>query len=203
MQAPATRAKSALSFSPISGKHVARTFPASTSSTRRRWRVGDDFDGVLDQVIAILRQRGRVTYRPLQRQFQLDDATLDDLMAELLYAHSGSDDEDRARHSVDGWGGDATPSALPATSEPAAQADVHQPHLRALDAERRQLTVLFCDLVDSTVLASQLDPEELREVVRAYQDTCAKVIARFEGHIAPVSWRWPARLLRLSPGARR
>src|SRR4029453_2505557 len=52
------------------------------------------------------------------------------------------------------------------------------------DAERRQLTVLFCDLVDSTVLAGQLDPEELREVVRAYQETCAKVIARFEGHIA-------------------
>jgi class 3 adenylate cyclase len=44
--------------------------------------------------------------------------------------------------------------------------------------------VLFCDLVDSTVLASQLDPEEWREVVRAYQDTCAKVIARYEGHIA-------------------
>jgi class 3 adenylate cyclase len=44
--------------------------------------------------------------------------------------------------------------------------------------------VLFCDLVDSTVLASQLDPEDLREVVRAYQETCAEVIARFEGHIA-------------------
>ena len=55
---------------------------------------------------------------------------------------------------------------------------------RAPEAERRQLTVLFCDLVDSTALASQLDPEDLREVVRAYQETCAKVIARFEGHIA-------------------
>jgi class 3 adenylate cyclase len=53
-----------------------------------------------------------------------------------------------------------------------------------VEAERRQLTVLFCDLVDSTPLASQLDPEDLREVVRAYQDTCAKVIARFDGHIA-------------------
>jgi class 3 adenylate cyclase len=52
------------------------------------------------------------------------------------------------------------------------------------EAERRQLTVLFCDLVDSTVLASRLDPEDLRDVVRAYQDTCAKVIARFDGHIA-------------------
>jgi class 3 adenylate cyclase/predicted ATPase len=44
--------------------------------------------------------------------------------------------------------------------------------------------VLFCDLVDSTVLAGQLDPEDLRDVVRAYQETSAKVIARFEGHIA-------------------
>jgi class 3 adenylate cyclase len=55
---------------------------------------------------------------------------------------------------------------------------------RPADAERRQLTVLFCDLVDSTALASQLDPEEWREVVRAYQETCAKVIARFKGYIA-------------------
>jgi TOMM system kinase/cyclase fusion protein len=52
------------------------------------------------------------------------------------------------------------------------------------EAERRQLTVLFCDLVDSTALATQLDPEELREVVRAYQEACAKVIGRFAGHIA-------------------
>src|SRR5262249_29572339 len=54
----------------------------------------------------------------------------------------------------------------------------------ASDAERRQLTVLFCDLGDSTRLASELDPEDLREVVRAYQEACAKVIARFDGHIA-------------------
>ena len=51
-------------------------------------------------------------------------------------------------------------------------------------AERRQLTVLFCDLVDSTPLATRLDPEELREVVRAYQRVCAEVIQRFEGYIA-------------------
>jgi class 3 adenylate cyclase len=44
--------------------------------------------------------------------------------------------------------------------------------------------VLFCDLGDSTTLSGQLDPEDLRAVVRAYQETCAKVIARFEGHIA-------------------
>jgi class 3 adenylate cyclase len=44
--------------------------------------------------------------------------------------------------------------------------------------------VLFCDLVDSTMLASQLAPEDVREVVQAYQAVCTKVVARFEGHIA-------------------
>jgi TOMM system kinase/cyclase fusion protein len=44
--------------------------------------------------------------------------------------------------------------------------------------------VLFCDVVDSTALASQLDPEELHEVVRAYQEACAEVILRYDGHIA-------------------
>ena len=73
----------------------------------------------------------------------------------------------------------------PATPLPRpGQTAVPSPESYTPDAERRQLTVLFCDLVDSTVLARQLDPEELREVVRAYQDACAKVIARFEGHIA-------------------
>src|SRR5215510_3472549 len=56
--------------------------------------------------------------------------------------------------------------------------------LRLPSAERRQLTVMFCDLVGSTALSQQLDPEELREVMRAYQETCAAVIARFEGHLA-------------------
>src|SRR5262245_20162673 len=53
-----------------------------------------------------------------------------------------------------------------------------------VDAERRQLTVLFCDLVGSTQLSGQLDPEDLRAVVRAYQQAAAEIIARYEGHIA-------------------
>ncbi len=52
------------------------------------------------------------------------------------------------------------------------------------EAERRQLTVMFCDLVGSTALSEQLDPEELREVVQQYQEVCAHVIGRYEGHIA-------------------
>ena len=52
------------------------------------------------------------------------------------------------------------------------------------EAERRQLTVMFCDLVGSTDLSGKLDPEDLREVVRAYQETAAEVIERYDGHIA-------------------
>ena len=59
-----------------------------------------------------------------------------------------------------------------------------QPSCQPPDAERRQLTVMFCDLVDSTRLAGQLDPEDYRAVVRAYQQTCAAVIQPFDGHIA-------------------
>src|SRR5206468_6508582 len=52
------------------------------------------------------------------------------------------------------------------------------------EAERRQLTVMFCDLVESTKLSSQLDPEEYRDVVRASQSACTEVIQRFDGHVA-------------------
>jgi class 3 adenylate cyclase len=51
-------------------------------------------------------------------------------------------------------------------------------------AERRQLTVMFCDLVGSTPLAEQLDPEDLREVLQAYQEVCAEEIRSFAGYIA-------------------
>jgi TOMM system kinase/cyclase fusion protein len=135
-----------------------------------------DYDAVLEQVVALLQQHKRLSYRVLKLRLQLDDDTLEALKEDLIYAKHLAMDEDG---KVLIWVGEAvsqadqTPRAATTPSEP-----------RAPEAERRQLTVLFCDLVDSTALASQLDPEELREVVRAYQETCAKVIARFEGHIA-------------------
>ena len=142
-----------------------------------------DFVAVVDQVIALLRQRGRVAYRTLQRQFQLDDEAIADLKIELIDAQHLARDE---QGSVLVWLGE--PGSLlapPATPEAAgAQTPLSSSAPAMPKAERRQLTVLFCDLVDSTALSSQLDSEDLREVVRAYQDTCAKVIARFEGHIA-------------------
>ena len=66
--------------------------------------------------------------------------------------------------------GDAPPSMERASAAP--------------PAERRQLTVMFCDLVGSTELASRLDPEDLREVVAAYQGAVAQTVAGFDGFVA-------------------
>jgi class 3 adenylate cyclase/predicted ATPase len=140
-----------------------------------------DFYAVLDQVVDLLRRRGRVSYRALRLQFNLNDEALEALKAELIEVHQIAVDQ---AGTMLVWTGDG--GALPEPPPRIPEAQLAQPRAepRPADAERRQLTVLFCDLVDSTVLASRLDPEEWREVVRAYQDTCAKVIARYEGHIA-------------------
>src|SRR5713101_2458954 len=52
------------------------------------------------------------------------------------------------------------------------------------DGERRQLTVMFCDLVGSTALSAQLDPEDLRDIMRTYHQSCARSISRFDGYLA-------------------
>jgi predicted ATPase/class 3 adenylate cyclase len=74
-----------------------------------------------------------------------------------------------------------TASADVSQDEPAVP---REPTRSLPEAERRQLTVMFCDLADSTRLSQQLDPEDLREVVRAYQEIAAEVIYQYEGHIA-------------------
>src|SRR5689334_4683474 len=51
-------------------------------------------------------------------------------------------------------------------------------------AERRQLTVMFCDIVGSTALAETLDPEELRELLQTYRKACGDAAARYDGHVA-------------------
>src|SRR5262247_2962711 len=150
------------------------------------------FDEILEQVITLLQRQGRVSYRALKMRFNLDDEYLDVLKEELLYVHPVRDDEGRglvwtgATESVKE--GVAQPTQL--IPQPAAQQQP-SPEVTPLptapsppDAERRQLTVMFCDLVESTQLSGQLDPEVYREVVRAYQATCTEVIRRYDGHIA-------------------
>ena len=151
------------------------------------------FDDILAQIIDVLQRQGRMSYGAIKRRYDLDDAYLEDLKDEIIHAQRLAMDQD-GRILV--WIGDtkgtaetASPLAKP-TQQPPAQQD--QPAKIALppttphipEAERRQLTVMFCDLVDSTKLSSQLDPEEYREVVRAYQAACTEVIQRYDGHIA-------------------
>jgi class 3 adenylate cyclase/predicted ATPase len=74
--------------------------------------------------------------------------------------------------------------ATAALSIEASVEAVPSPGTAVREAERRQLTVLFCDLVGSTELAGRLDPEDLRAVIGAYHRCTADVVERFEGHIA-------------------
>jgi class 3 adenylate cyclase len=153
-----------------------------------------DFYEVVDQVVKLLQQRGRLTYRSLKVQFKLDDETCEALKDELLFSHPVVDHDGRGVV----WTGaaEAQPARVsaslsaqtsqppPAEEEPPTQVEPLTTEHRLPEAERRQLTVMFCDLVESTKLASQLDPEEYREVVRAYQKVCSDVIQRYDGHIA-------------------
>jgi class 3 adenylate cyclase len=147
------------------------------------------FEEVRAQVLALLQRENRVAYRVLKRQFALDDEYLEDLKADLIDAKRVAVDEGG---KVLVWIGEETEGETEnrgnGESEkkqtPASDARPQTLDARRADGERRQLTVMFCDLVGSTVLSAQLDPEELREVVRAYQDACTTVIQRYDGHIA-------------------
>ena len=137
------------------------------------------FDEVLAQVKALLQQQKRVSYRGIKRRFTLDDEYVEDLKEELIGALRLATDED-GRYLV--WTGAAPVSnterpvaSVPPSPAPSSQSPV---------GERRQLTVMFIDLVGSTILSQQLDPEEYHARVVAYQDACRVVIARYEGHVA-------------------
>jgi class 3 adenylate cyclase/predicted ATPase len=127
-----------------------------------------DFYAVLDEVVELVRSRGRVSYQALKLKFDLDDKHFQALKEEILYAHGGT-----IRDEGSGFVWAEKPTVSPTAPQPPPP-----------EAERRHLTMMFCDLVGSTPLASQFDPEEWREIMRAYYDTCGKVIARFDGHIA-------------------
>src|SRR5246500_946164 len=71
-------------------------------------------------------------------------------------------------------------ATAPAAAVTAAPSDASAP----VEAERRQLTVMFCDLVGSTPLSTRFDPEDLREIVGAYQRCVAYTVARFAGFVA-------------------
>ena len=151
------------------------------------------FDDVLEQVIQLLQRQGRVSYRALKRRFTLDDNYLEDLKEELIYAQRVASDEE-GRILV--WTSDAGTTLSPViqpqqtTQQPAVPTD--KPSRRPLSPT--QPTILRPNAASSRCcsvtwwtrpgLPVSLTRKSCATVVRAYQDTCAKVIARFEGHIA-------------------
>src|SRR5688572_23687958 len=123
-----------------------------------------DFYAVLDQVLALLRQRGRVSYRALKRQFALDDAYLDDLKVEMIEILQCAVDQGGTMLV---WMGDTVSAASPASVQAQAPRAYTPQHLvekvltsrSTLEGERKQVAVLFADVAGFTTLAEQLDPE--------------------------------------------
>jgi class 3 adenylate cyclase len=166
-----------------------------TEAEHEAGRTHVDFVAVMDQVIALLRQRGRVTYSTLKRQFQLDEAALEDVKNELIEGQRLAVDE---RGNVLVWTGD-TRTAPPMTSTPIeapirAPLTYTPPYLAekiltsksALEGERKQVTVLFADLKGSMELLADRDPEDARQLLDPVLERLMDAVHRYEGTVNQV-----------------
>jgi class 3 adenylate cyclase/predicted ATPase len=128
-------------------------------------------------LVGWLRGLGLERYAPAFRDNDVDDEVLPELTSDDLISIGVTSVGHRRKllAAIASLG-----AAPPAATMMAAPRDALGP----VDAERRQLTVIFCDLVGSTALSAQLDPEDLREVIGAYQRAVAEIIARFDGFVA-------------------
>lgn len=170
------------------------------------------FSKVLAEVTWLLLCERRLTYRRIKREYNLDAAAVEDLRHELIQVKGCAADQDGEFLTWAGTTENAQspsaqsdgsrisalrPLALPEVAspknelvnaiEPAVVSPLTDPPeaiLPTSDAERRPLTVLFCDLADSTALSTRLDPEDLQDVIRTYQETCARHIQEYEGFVA-------------------
>src|SRR5215211_7959751 len=152
------------------------------------------FEEILDHAIAMLQRRGRLTYGTLKRQFQLDDAALDDLKNELIEGQRLAVDE---QGNVLVWTGapaSAPPASLPATDQERAPLSYTPQHLAeqiltsrsALEGERKQVTVLFADLKGSMELLAERDPEEARQLLDPVLQRMMAAVHRYEGTVNQV-----------------
>jgi class 3 adenylate cyclase/tetratricopeptide (TPR) repeat protein len=154
------------------------------------------FEEILDHAIAMLQRRGRLTYGTLKRQFQLDDAALEDLQNELIKGQRLARDEDSA---VLVWTGAAAPPAalastpLPSTALPPLA--YTPPYLvekilttrSTMEGERKQVTVLFADLKGSTELIRDLEPEAGQTLLDTALQRMMDAVHRFEGTVNDVA----------------
>ena len=158
-----------------------------------------DFYALLDQVVDLLRSRQRITYRTLKRQFDLDDAALEDLQEEILFAHPQIADE-AGRGFV--WIGDSAtasgpvsppvpdPAWAPLTYTPPYLAEKILTSRSVLEGERKQVTVLFADLKGSMELLADRDPEEARRSARPSPPGDDGCRAPVRGHGEPGAGGW-------------
>src|SRR5438552_10174876 len=154
------------------------------------------FEEILDQAIAMLQRRGRLTYGTLKRQFQLDDAALDDLKNELIEGQRLAVDE---RGNVLVWTGDTASVADPAAASVLVQAHAPlaytPPYLAekiltsrsVMEGERKQVTVLFADLKGNTELIRDLDPEAGQTLLDTALQHMMDAVHRFEGTVNDVA----------------
>jgi class 3 adenylate cyclase len=149
-----------------------------------------EFYELLEQILDLLRRRGRVSYRALKVQFHLDDNYLAALKDELIDAQRLASDEDG---KVLVWTGDTTPIPSALKPEPAPLAYT-PPYLTekiltersALEGERKQVTVLFADLKGSTELIRDLDPEQARAILDPALHAMMEAVHRYEGTVNQV-----------------
>ena len=132
-----------------------------------------NFSEILSEAIALLQAEQRVSSGALKRHFQLSDEYLGDLKAEIIHAkHLAIEDS----QGVLIWTGSGRGN-VDHFEKGMAQTGTSSP-------ERRQLTVMFCDLVDSTGLSQRIDPEDLSEIVHKYYEKCATIVRRHDGFLA-------------------
>jgi class 3 adenylate cyclase/tetratricopeptide (TPR) repeat protein len=149
------------------------------------------FEELLDQAIALLQRRGRLTYRALKRQFNLDDGYLEDLKAELIQGQRLAVDEDG---EVLVWTGEMVSADAPAPVPARAPLTYTPPHLTekilatrtTLEGERKQVSVLFADLKASMELLADRDPEEARQLLDPVLERMMAAVHRYEGTVNQV-----------------
>jgi class 3 adenylate cyclase/predicted ATPase len=153
------------------------------------------FARVLKEVVWCLVTEGGISYRRIKLSFGLDDDAVEELRRELIGIKRLAADVDGerlvwapegrpARAEIDAGPLQKLPPLRFAERSAAAVADRLQPTGSARAAERRHLTVMFCDLADSTRLSAQLDPEDMGDVIRRYQEAVSDAVRRFDGYIA-------------------
>src|SRR5499426_2628501 len=157
------------------------------------------FKEILNQAMALLQRQGRVSYRALKRQFDLDEAYVEDLKLELIEVHQVAVDQDNTMLVWTGAAAAPSPAAVDALSAPARTPDTapltYTPPLLtdkilaarpALEGERKQVTVLFADIKDSTELIKDLDPEAAQQLLDPALRAMMAAVHRYEGTVNQV-----------------